>query len=182
MIELAICLSSNLGLICMQINGGLMMFKLSEKVKYMALGALIAFAGFMLGSTTQGIEAQSESKVIDKLVVGELDVQRSIRVMGNTGLAQVSIDSSKVGGRIHLYNKNWEPLITLGILENGMPSIGVKDEKGGGMAALGIDKNKGYGVVHVADTYRQAKVVMGAPDGKGLVVTQDKFGKRRELD
>ena len=80
----------------------------------MALGALIALAGFMLGSMTKGIEAQSESKVIDKLVVGELDVQRSIRVVGNTGLAQVSIDSSEVGGRINVFNKNWEPLYHIG--------------------------------------------------------------------
>lgn len=159
-----------------------MMFKLSEKVKYIALGALIALAGFMLGSMTKGLEAQSESKVIDKLVVGELDVQRSIRVVGATGLAQVSIDSSETGGQIHLYNINWEPLITLAILKNGMPSVGVRSEKGGGMAALGIDKAKGYGIVQVADKYRQAHVVMGAPDGKGLVVTQDKFGTRRELD
>ena len=50
------------------------MFGLREKLKYMALGTLIALTGFVLGNMNKDTEAQSGSETIDELTVRKLTV------------------------------------------------------------------------------------------------------------
>ena len=71
------------------------MFSLRDKLKYMALGALIALGGLVFGNINKDTEAESESEKIDELTVRELTVLKDIAVIADDGEHKVVISSDE---------------------------------------------------------------------------------------
>ena len=153
------------------------MFKLSEKVKYMAFGALLTVIGFMLGTLNTSTDAQSSAQQIDELTVKRLKVSESIAVVDQTSNPQVLINYDENGGSITVYAKDY--LITslaaaeLKIGEHGgqfaalttngkVGSAVTTDEDGGAIAAFA---NEGNGGIVLMNTM-----------GNGIISTTNKFG------
>ena len=68
------------------------MFRLSEKLKFILLAGILAFAGFMLGNMRSDTQAQSGSETTDELTVRKLTVLEDITVKADNGERRVVID------------------------------------------------------------------------------------------
>lgn len=158
-----------------------MMSKLSEKLKYMALGALIAIAGFMFGNLHSDTEAQSGFETIDKLTVRRLVVTERIVVENDRGDIQILVSADDSGGAIIVCNKDGKNSISLGFFSPTEPVVSVTGVGGAGSASLFISE-KGNGTVIANDKYKEATVILTTLDGEGSVSTSDRNGTRRLLD
>ena len=126
-----------------------MRFQLHEKVKYMALGALIAVVGFILGSMTKGIDAQSEDpnfQVID----GTLFVTKGIFVGDVVKESGVHI-SSDGGGSVSIMDEG-ESLNIMGVTPEGHSVSTLRSRDGQGGIVLKVP-NDGDGVISTLDKY-----------------------------
>ena len=183
------------------INGEFGMSKLSEKMKYMALGALIALSGFMLGSFNDGTDAQSRTQMIDELAVKTLYVFDEIIVVDSTQVnkkAVVLINYDENGGQIKTYSKRSEKgHASMGVDQNGgqmriypntgnsgaaitttddmKTSLTIFPKQGRGTVSLGT--HLGNGVMWVNSKDGVGGVTLTAFEGKGVTYTTDKFGR-----
>lgn len=132
-----------------------MKFTLHKKVKYMVLGALIALAGFMLGSVTKGIEAQSEEDRFD-VIDGTLFVTKGIFVG----------DVAKQSGIL--------------ITSEGGGSVGIMHE-GNIINIMGVTP-EGHSVTTLRSRDGKGGIVLKVPtNSDGMVSTIDKYGKEYDL-
>ena len=95
------------------------MFRLREKLKYMALGALITLAGFVLGNMNENTEAQSGSETIHELTVRSMIVLEDIKVINDDNMPQVVITWDEDGGKVSAHSPRdtllWELVKKVGL-------------------------------------------------------------------
>ena len=155
-----------------------MKLRLREKLKYMFLGGLLTFAGFMLGNMNNNTEAQFGYETIDKLTVSELIVQKDIRVMGNDMDPRVHISWDREGGRVVTYGPKGMGAASLLVAEgNGVLTTQGSKEKSG--ASLMV--NEGGGVLSLFAPDGNARILLGISEGDGIAYLVDKLGAARVL-
>ena len=155
-----------------------MKLKMREKLKYMFLGGLLTFAGFMLGNISNNTEAQLGYETIDKLTVGELIVRKDIRVIGDDTDPRVHISWDRNGGRVVTYGPKGIGAASLLVAEgNGVVTTQGSKEKTG--ASLMV--NEGGGVLSLFAPDGNAKILLGIAEGDGIAYIVDKFGAARVL-
>ncbi len=155
-----------------------MNFRLREKLKYMLLGGLLTFAGFMFGNMNSSTEAQFGYETIDKLTVRELIVRKDIRVMSDNMEPRVHIAWDREGGRVITYGPKGVGAASLLVAEgNGvLTTQGAKEKTG---ASLMV--NEGGGVLSLFAPDGNARVVLGISEGEGVAYIVDKLGAVRVL-
>ena len=155
-----------------------MKLKMREKLKYMFLGGLLTFAGFMLGNLNNNTEAQLGYETINKLTVGELIIRKDIRVMGDDMDPRVHISWDRNGGRVVTYGPKGIGAASLLVAEgNGVVTTQGSKEKTG--ASLMV--NEGGGVLSLFAPDGNAKILLGIAEGDGIAYIVDKFGAARVL-
>ena len=155
-----------------------MKFKLHEKLKYMAFGGLLTFAGFMFGSMNSDTTAQSGYETIDKLTVRELIVRKDIRVISEDMNPRVHISWDRNGGRVVTYGPKQIGAASLLVADgNGVVTTQGSKEKTG--ASLMV--NEGGGVLSLFAPDGNAKVLLGISEGDGTAYLVDKLGAARVL-
>ena len=153
------------------------MFRLREKLKYMALGALIALTGFVLGNMNKDTEAQSGSETIDRLTVRDLVVLKGIRVMNDDNEHQVIITWDEDGGRVTTYSPIGKA--GLGVGKHG-GYLRVTDVEGEGGAQVTMEEDGGS--VMIFSSNGTGGVALDFYEGNGVVYTRDSLGNISGLD
>ena len=155
------------------------MLRLREKLKYMFLGGLLLFAGFMFGSLNRDTTAQSGYGTIDKLTVRELNVLNRITVRGVNGIPMVVIGSDKDGGLVYVYKPTGKVCAALAVDEKGGVVLAQtdRDERG---TLLKI--NDEAGSVAIYDKEGVPRAILDVLNGNGSVSTKDKYGRVNILD
>lgn len=155
-----------------------MKFRSREKLKYMFLGGLLTFAGFMLGNMNSETTAQLGYETIDKLTVRELIVRKDIRVMSDDMDPRVHISWGRNGGRVVTYGPNGKGAASILVAEgNGvLTTQGSKDKTG---ASLMV--NEGGGVLSLFAPDGNAKIVLAIAEGEGIAYLVNKFDEVRVL-
>ena len=164
-----------------------MKFKLNEKLKYMAFGALLALAGFVFGNLNKGIDAQSEQRMVDKLTVRKLTVLDTILVKNEVGNDAVIIGANDGKGTIITSGEDvrkvylgffgkWAGMFTsagesrghalLGVFENGDGKVEIHANQGEGKAKLFVKDGNGEAMV---TTKGGNGTVLGVKNGKGTL-------------
>ena len=155
-----------------------MKFRLREKLKYMLLGGVLTFAGFMFGNMNSDTTAQSGYETIDKLTVRELIVRKDIRVMGNDMDPRVHISWNRDGGRVVTYGPKAMGAASLLVAEgNGVVTVQGSKEKTG--ASLMV--NEGGGVLSLFAPDGNARVLLGIDEGGGVAYLVNNFDEARVL-
>lgn len=158
------------------------MLRLREKLKYMALGALIALAGFVLGNMNENTEAQSGSETIDALTVRKLTVLEDITVIADNGEPRVIISSDENGGRVSCYGLGGIRAPAGAGLQIGKLGgiVGVTGRKGNAGASLTIG-TEGGGVT-IFSAAGKGGAALSIVEGDGVVFTRDRLGNVAGLD
>ena len=131
------------------------MFRLREKVKYMALGALITLAGFVLGNMNEDTEAQSGSETINELTVRNMVVLEDIRVLNDDNMPQVVITWDEDGGKVSAHSPRGHAALGVGE-EGGLIQVANAEGKIGAQVTM----NENGGIVVVRST--------NGPGGAGI--------------
>ena len=76
------------------------MLRLREKLKYMFLVGLLAFADFMFGNMNNDTKAELGSDTIDELTVRKLTVLEDITVIADNGEPRVVISWHELSGQV----------------------------------------------------------------------------------
>ena len=152
------------------------MFRLREKLKYMALGGLIVLTGFVFGNMNKNTEAQSGSETTDELTVRKLTVLEDITVVADDGERRVVISWDENGGRVSCLGPKDMPAVGAGLSIGEMGGVvGVRGKKGGS-ASLTLGKEGGR--VSVFPVTGKGGAALGIIEGDGVVFTIDRFGKQ----
>ena len=161
------------------------------KATYMCVGALIAFAAYLLGNVNDNINAQSQPQlpVIDKIVVRQLEVVdtngNTIAVLGKRDLPLGMADILRVydgagksiivlaqgtdGGMVHVFDKEGKnSSASLGISANA-GFVQALDEAGGKSVLQG-------GVVGVYHREGKSGVLLNTDVNGGNITVADKNG------
>ena len=154
------------------------MFSLRDKLKYMALGALIALGGLVFGNINNDTDAQSESKTIDELTVQQLTVLKDITVIADDGEHKVVIFSNENGGKVMCLGPGGKDAIAGAVLEIG-ESGGVVGVRGGKGGSAGLSVGTEGGRVTIVSASGTGAAAMNIVDGDGVVYTRDRFGEFR---
>ena len=121
-----------------------MKFRLGEKVKYMALGALVALISFIFGCINGAKDGQSIAGTVDELTVKTLIVRDKIVVTDGGPVYDVVITKGEYGG-----------------------VVAVSDKKAQGRAAMMVGMNGGE--MHVFPKEGNGKAVIKTADGSGTL-------------
>ena len=158
------------------------MLRLREKLKYMALGALIALAGFVLGNMNENTEAQSGSETIDELTVQRLTVLEDLTVIADNGEPRVIISADANGGRVSCYGLGGIGAPAGAGLQIGKLGgiVGVTGKQGNAGASLTIG-TEGGGVT-IFSAAGKGGAALSIVEGNGVVFTRDRFGNVAGLD
>ena len=154
------------------------MFSLREKLKYMALGTLIALGGLVFGNMNNDTEAESESKTIDELTVQKLTVLKDITVIADNGEHKVVIFSNENGGKVMCLGPGGKRAIAGAVLEIG-ESGGVVGVRGGKGGSAGLSVGTEGGRVTIVSESGTGAAAMNIVDGDGVIYTRDRFGEFR---
>ena len=170
------------------------MKKKLTKATYMCVGALIAFAAYLLGNLNNSINAQPQPllPVIDKIVVRQLEiVDAQGKVIAVLGKRDLAVGMSDI---LRVYDGVGRSVIALGQDANG--GIAAVFGKGKSRASLGIDTdggvvevfgkeggqallltNKNGGTIAASNKGNQVVLQIGVTHtGAGTISTRDKFG------
>ena len=154
------------------------MFSLRDKLKYMALGALIALGGLVFGNINEDTEAESESKTIDELTVQELTVLKDITLIADNGEQKVVIFSNENGGKVMCLGPGGKRAIAGAVLEIG-ESGGVVGVRGGESGSASLSVGAEGGRVTIVSASGTGGAAMNIVEGDGVVYTRDRFGEFR---
>lgn len=154
------------------------------KVGYMAFGCLLTVIGYHFGNIdnnsadAQIITTPRETEIVDVIrcrkliIIGDDDTQR----------IHLGTDLSD-RGEIEIYNENWAPRVSLGVLSDDTGSLLILGKGSGGIAAgLGVDANGGYMALwnKVLD---KPVLRTGITDkGNGFVLLRDKAGYQTDSE
>ena len=128
--------------------------KVSDKIKYMVIGAVIALVGFGLGTLVTGINAQDNLTHYDAIHANKIVATEWIAV-GDAEGSSILLGATEHGGDIRIYNKEHEEKISLYITEHG--------------GSIYVSSNKGKGYVSVnGDLFDGGMVSAGSNDGEGI--------------
>lgn len=151
------------------------MFRLSEKLKFILLAGILAFAGFMLGNMNSDTQAQSGSETIDELTVRKLTVLEDITVKADNGERRVVIDTDENGGRVMCLGPETKPTVGAKISVGKMGGVvGVRGTMG---SAASLTTGEEGGRVSISAATGKGAAALGIFDGDGVVFTIDKFGQ-----
>ncbi len=153
------------------------MFRLREKVKYMALGALITLAGFVLGNMNENTEAQSGSETINELTVRNMIVLEDIKVINDDNLPQVVIAWDEDGGNVSTHSPRGHAALGVGE-EGGLIQVANAEGKIGAQVTM----NENGGIVVVRSTNGPGGAALAIYEGDGVVYTKDRLGNIIALD
>ena len=121
------------------------MFRLREKLKYMALGGLIVLTGFVFGNMNKDTEAESGSETINELTVRNMIVLEGIRVINDDNVPQVVITWDENGGNVSAHSPRGQAAFGVGE-HGGLIQVGNVEGKIG--AQVTMNENGGIVVVH----------------------------------
>ena len=161
------------------------------KATYMCVGALIAFAAYLLGNVNDSINAQPQTQlpVIDKIVVRQLEVVDAnghtiavlgkrdlplgladiLRVYDGAGKSIIVLGQSTDGGMVHVFGKEGKnSSASLGIYANA-GVVQALDEAGGKSVLQG-------GVVSVYHGKGKSGVLLNTDVNGGYIAVVDKNG------
>lgn len=155
------------------------MLRLREKLKYMFLGGLLTFAGFMFANMNSDIQAQSGSETIDELTVRKVTVLEDLTVKADDGEDRVVISSDEDGGNITCLGPERRRAASLLVNEMG-GMVAVHGKEGGG-ASLSIDE-EGGSVAIFPVIEGQGGAALGIFDGNGVIITVDRFGEFQSFE
>ena len=167
---------------------------LSDKIKYMFYGAVIALIGFFVGSLVTSINAHEDG------VFGTIRAERILASefigVGDSKKAHAMIFTQENGGEIFLTDKNGEPRINLAVTESGGVIV-VKSNEGEGIVRLhgnlfggGMmsgDSNDGNGIFSlsagrwISVKQEKSQVSLETIGMGGSVKVQDSYGVERQL-
>lgn len=153
------------------------MFRLREKLKYMALGALITLAGFVLGNMNEDTEAQSGSETINELTVRNMIVLEDIKVLNNDNMPQVVIAWDEDGGNVSAHSPRGHAALGVGE-EGGLIQVANAEGKIGAQVTM----NENGGIVVVRSTSGPGGAALAIYEGDGVVYTKDRLGNIIALD
>jgi len=153
------------------------MFRLREKLKYMALGALITLAGFVLGNMNEDTEAQSGSETINELTVRNMIVLEDIKVLNNDNMPQVVIAWDEDGGKVSAHSPRGHAALGVGE-EGGLIQVANAEGKIGAQVTM----NENGGIVVVRSTNGPGGAALAIYEGDGVVYTKDRRGNIIALD
>lgn len=153
------------------------MFRLREKLKYMALGALITLAGFVLGNMNEDTEAQSGSETINELTVRNMIVLEDIKVINDDNMPQVVIAWDEDGGKVSAHSPRGHAAVGVGE-EGGLIQVANAEGKIGAQ----ITMNENGGIVVVRSTNGPGGAALAIYEGDGVVYTKDRLGNIIALD
>ena len=160
------------------------MLRLREKLKYMFLVGLLAFAGFMLGNMNNDTTAELGSDTIDELTVRKLTVLEDIAVIADNGEPRVVISWNELSGQVSCYGPGKMDIADRAALLVGQLGgiVGVTDKNGGG-ASLTLGLEGGGVTIFPIEGALVGKggAALGIDEGDGFVSTIDRFGERRTL-
>ena len=155
---------------------------MSEKVKYMFIGAMIALTSFMLGNINIPTDAQNEVRVIDELIVRKLIALESLAVVDNQGIPVAFMEANDFGGILYLGNKKGNTLVSMGIAEgNGGVIVHSKGEEASVVIGFGTENGKNVAGVTAFTKNGKGTSFMGVRDGNGLVSAGSKEGTGEAL-
>ena len=153
------------------------MFRLREKLKYMALGALITLAGFVLGNMNENTEAQSGSETINELTVRNMIVLEDIKVINDDNMPQVVITWDEDGGNVSTHSPRGHAALGVGE-EGGLIQVANAEGKIGAQVTM----NENGGIVVVRSTNGPGGAALAIYEGDGVVYTKDRRGNIIALD
>ena len=154
------------------------MSKLSEKMKYIAVGAMIACAVFLLGSLDNDIGAQFESGRFDELIVRKLIVREEILFVDVDQNPQITIYTRGKHRGITIYGpEESDAMIGIGVNENG-GHVGVSRALNG---SADISVNKDGGNLTLTSN-KDAKILLSTNEGKGRITLLSKPLRTRVLE
>ena len=160
------------------------MFRLREKLKYMFLTGVLAFAGFMLGNVNNDTKAQLESEMIDTLTVRKLTVLEDIAVIADNGEPRVVISWHEMSGEVSCYGPGkMDVADRVSLLVGQLGGIaGVTDRNASG-ASLTIGLEGGGVTIYPIEGPLAGKggAALSIDQGDGFVFTRDGSGELRAL-
>ena len=160
------------------------MFRLREKLTYMFLTGLLAFAGFMFGDMNNDTKAQLGSETIDALTVRKLTVLEDITVIADNGESRVVISWSEIGGSVSCYGPGGMDVAdSTGLLVGQLGGIaGVTDRNAGGASLTLGTEGGGVTIFPIAGVTGKGGAALSIDEGDGIVFTRNRFGELRALE
>ena len=161
------------------------MLRLREKLKYMFLTGLLAFAGFMLGNVKNDTNAQLGPEMIDALTVRKLTVLEDITVIADSGEPRVVISWHELSGDVSCYGPGGiDTADRASLLVGQLGGIaGVTDRNASG-ASLTLGTEGGGVTIFPIEGALAGKggAALSIDDGNGAISIIDRFGERRVLE
>ncbi len=160
------------------------MFRLREKLTYMFLTGLLAFAGFMFSNMNNETKAQLRSETIDALTVRKLTVLEDITVIADNGESRVVISWSEIGGSISCYGPGGMDVAdSTGLLVGQLGGIaGVTDRNASGASLTLGTEGGGVTIFPIAGVTGKGGAALSIDEGDGIVFTRNRFGELRALE
>ena len=152
--------------------------KLSDKFKYMIIGAVIALTGFGVGSLVTGIDAQNQVGIFDTVYVKKLRVSDEIKVGGFDAMPEVVIGRTDLGGAVIVYEKDGISTAGMQIMETG-GHVSVSAKDGQGWVTLHIAE--GNGSIQLVDKNDDKGLMLTVVDGEGSIFKIDKSGTMGQI-
>ena len=160
------------------------MFRLREKLTYMFLTGLLAFAGFMFGNMNNDTKAQLGSETIDALTVRKLTVLKDITVIADNGEPRVVISWNEISGSVSCYGRGGKDVAdSTGLLVGQLGGIaGVTDRNASGASlTLGLEGG-GVTIFPIAGPTAEGGAAVSIDEGDGMVFIRNRFGELRALE
>ena len=159
------------------------MLRLPEKLKYIFLVGLLAFAGFMLGNINNDTKAQLGSETIDALTVRKLTVLEDITVIADNGEPRVVISWNEISGNVSCYGPGGVDVAdSAGLLVGLLGGIaGVSNKNSGGASLTLSPEGGGVTIFPITGVTGQGGAALSINEGDGVVFVKDRFGEIRAL-
>ena len=161
-----------------------MMFRLREKLTYMFLTGLLAFAGFLFGNMNNDTKAQLRSETIDALTVRKLTVLEDITVIADNGEPRVVISRNEINGSVSCYGPGGIDVadrtsLLVGLF-GGIASVTDRNASGASLT-LGLEGG-GVTIFPIAGPTGKGGAALAIDGGDGIVFIKNRFGKLRALE
>ena len=160
------------------------MLRLREKLKYMFLTGVLAFAGFMLGNVNNDTKAQLGSEMIDTLTVRKLTVLEDITVIADNGEPRVVISWHEMSGDVSCYGPGGMDVADrASLLVGQLGGIARVTDRNASGASLTVGLEGGGVTIYPIEGALAGKggAALGIDQGDGFVFTRDSSGELRAL-
>ena len=143
------------------------------KATYMCVGALIAFAAYLLGNVNDSINAQPEADlpVLDEIVV------RKLRVVNGEGNTVIALDQNADGGHLVIFGKDDKNQVSLRATANVVAVLLHYNSELRGI--LAIDANEGG--IGVSGKDNKGEAALRVTENDPIVTVSNKDGGQAQL-